>query len=314
MATGSPGIFPKAEGNIIYAADYNNVQGTANSLLGTGLADSGYGQAITSGQVDSTLKITALQWTNLRTDLLKIRQHQTGVDESANLGIATTSLLVDDAFVNLFKTFATTCSTNRLTTVANQGTVETLANAGQTRTTAWNGVVSHTITITFASDNAARHFFNAGGEIRFSASRSGGSTTNKNTSWTTLLSDMAVIKLGHGGTTYTGTGAAGGYPTTGIGWYGLTTSYQTIFVKPAAAGVYLENDYNIQAKKNAADNTATVLTFEIQFRDDDTGDQTGVGSPEDENIDGTLTSTVQIFRSTGANVSLPAPTASSTTL
>ena len=54
MATGSPGIFPKAEGNIIYAADYNNVQGTANSLLGTGLADSGYGQAVTSGQVDST--------------------------------------------------------------------------------------------------------------------------------------------------------------------------------------------------------------------------------------------------------------------
>ena len=74
MATGSPGIFPKAEGNIIYAADYNNVQGTANFLLGTGLADSGYGQAITSGQVDSTLKVTAAQWVDLRTDLLKIRQ------------------------------------------------------------------------------------------------------------------------------------------------------------------------------------------------------------------------------------------------
>ena len=325
MATGSPGIFPKDAGNIIYAADYNNVQGTANFLLGTGLADSGYGQAITSGQVDATLKITALQWTNLRTDLLKIRQHQTGVDESANLGIATTSLLVDDTFVNLFKTFATTCSTNRLTAAANQGTVETLANAGQTRATAWNGVISHTITITFASSDAARHFFNAGGEIRFSASRSGGSTTNKNTSWTNLLSDMGTIKLGHGGTTYTGSGAAGGYPTTGIGWYGLTTSYQTVFQKPAVAGVYLENDYNIQAKKNVADNTATVLTFEIQFRDDDTGDgplAVAAGSTPgqqpgaivDENIDGTLTSTVQIFRATGANVSLTAPTASSTTL
>ena len=325
MATGSPGIFPKAEGNIIYAADYNNVQGTAESLLGTGLADSGYGQAITSGQVDSTLKVTAAQWTNLRTDLLKIRQHQTGVDESANLGIATTSLLVDDAFVNTFKTFATTCSTNRLTIAANQGTAETLAGAGQTRTIAWNGVVSHTVTITFASANAARHFFNAGGEIRFSGSRSGGSTTNKNTSWTNLLSDMGTIKLGHGGTTYTGSGAAGGYPTTGIGWYGLTTSYQTIFVKPAVAGVYLENDYNIQAKKNAADNTATVLTFEIQFRDDDTGDgplpvASGStpgqlpGAIVDENVDGTLTSTVQIFRPSGSNVSLPAPTASTTAL
>ena len=328
MATGSPGIFPKAEGNIIYAADYNNVQGTANFLLGTGLAESGYGQAITSGQVDSTLKVTVAQWTDLRTDLLKIRQHQTGVDESAGLGIATTSILVDDAFVNTFKTFATTCNTNRLTIATNQGTAETLAGAGQTRSTAWNGVVSHTVTITFATSNAARHFFNAGGEIRFSGSRSGGSTTNKNTSWTNLLSDMGTIKFGSFSTTYTGTGAAGGYPTTGIGWYGLTTSYQTVFVKPAAAGVYLENDYNIQVKKDAADNTATVLTFVVSFRDDDTGDQitggvgnggvdgsfTPLGPAVDENIDGTLTSTVQIFRPTGANVSLPAPTASSTVL
>ena len=320
MATGSPGIFPKAEGNIIYAADYNNVQGTANFLLSTGLADSGYGQAITSGQVNPTLKVTAAQWTNLRTDLLKIRQHQTGVDEGAGLGIATTGLLVDDAFVNLFKTVAATCNTNRLTIASNQGTAETLAGAGQTRTTAWNGVVSHTVTITFATSNAARHFFNAGGEIRFSGSRSGGSTTNKNTSWTNLLSDMGTIKLGYGGTTYTGTGAAGGYPTTGIGWYGLTTSYQTVFVKPAVAGVYLENDYNIQVKKNAADNTATILTFEIQFRDDDSGDQQTppagkvAGPAVDENIDGTLTSTVQIFRPSGSNVTLPAPTASTTTL
>jgi hypothetical protein len=321
MATGSPGIFPKAEGNIIYAADYNNVQGTANFLLGTGLAESGYGQTVTSGQVDSTLKVTVAQWTDLRTDLLKIRQHQTGVDESAGLGIATTSTLVDDTFVNTFKTFATTCNTNRLTIATNQGTAETLAGAGQTRSTAWNGVVSHIVTVTFASSNAARWFFNAGGEFRFSASRSGGSTTNKNTSWTTLLSDMGTIKFGSFGTTYTGTGAAGGYPATSIGWYGLTTSYQTIFVKPAAAGVYLENDYNIQIKKNAADNTATVLTFEIQFRDDDSGDppitplpKGGIAGGVDENIDGTLTSTVQIFRPTGANVSLPAPTASSTVL
>jgi hypothetical protein len=321
MATGSPGIFPKAEGNIIYAADYNNVQGTANFLLGTGLADSGYGQTVTSGQVDATLKVTAAQWVDLRTDLLKIRQHQTGVDESAGLGIANTSLLVDDTFVNTFKTFATTCNTNRLTIATNQGTAETLAGAGQTRTTAWNGVVSHTVTITFASSNAARHFFNAGGEIRFSGSRSGGSTTNKNTSWTNLLSDMGTIKFGSYGTTYTGTGAAGGYPTTGIGWYGLTTSYQTVFVKPAAAGVYLENDYNIQVKKNAADNTATTLTFEIQFRDDDSGDPPTTPLPKDaipggvdEDINGTLTSTVQLFRPSGANVALSAPTASSTVL
>jgi hypothetical protein len=56
----------------------------------------------------------------------------------------------------------------------------------------------------------------------------------------------------------------------------------------------LENDYNIQVKKNAADNTATILTFEIQFRDDDSGDppitplpKGGIAGGVDENIDGT---------------------------
>ena len=78
--------------------------------------------------------------------------------------------------------------------------------------------------------------------------------------------------------------------------------------------------HNIQVKKNAADNTATILTFEIQFRDDDSGDQQtppagkAAGPAVDENIDGTLTSTVQLFRPSGANVTLPAPTASSTVL
>lgn len=313
---GSPGIFPKNDGDTIYAADFNNVQSSAEFLLGNGLADSGYGQGVSSGQVSANEKVRVSQWNVLRSDLLKIRQHQTGVDESGNLTIPTTSSKITNEFVNQYKTFANTCSSNRLTIASNQGTLSDLFTPRQ-RTTAWNGVLTHTVTITFASSNAARHFFNAGGQFRFSASRSGGSSTNKNTAWTNMLSDMGTITFNHGSTTYSGSGAS--IVQTGIGWYGLTTSNQKVFEKPAASGVYLENDYNIQVRKNANDNTANILYFTIEFRDDDTGDQQlpGVnpgadgiivpGPAVDENVDGTLTSTVKIFRPTGVNVEVPSP-------
>lgn len=308
--TGSAGILPKSDGDTIYAADYNNIQDVAQTLLGTGLADSGYGQALSSGQVAVNQKVTVAQWTNLRSDLLKIRQHQTGVSEGAGLTLPTDSDLITNEVINQYKTFSTTCNTNRLTIATNQGSED--AFVSRSRTTAWNGTLTHTVTITFSSSNAARFWFNAGGQFRFTASRSGGSSTSKNTVWTNLLSDMGTITFNHGSTTYSGSGAT--TVATGTGWYNLTTSDQTIFVKPAASGNYVENDYNIQARKNANDNTATTLTFTIQFRDDDTGDPPILPLPKgatpggvDENVDGTLTSVVKVFRPTGANVSLTAP-------
>ncbi len=45
-------------------------------------------------------------------------------------------------------------------------------------------------------------------------------------------------------------------------------------------------------------------------RDDDEGDQTGVGGPEDENVKGTLTSAIYYRRATGSNVEVTAPSVS----
>ena len=153
---GSPGIFNKNDGDTIYAADYNNVQSATEFLLGIGLADSGYGQTISSTQVAEDQVISVSQWNSLRSDLLKIRQHQTGVDETANLTVPTDSSLITNEFVNQYKAFATTATTNRLIIASNQATEANLFTPRQ-RTSAWNGVLTHTITITFASANAANH-------------------------------------------------------------------------------------------------------------------------------------------------------------
>ncbi len=313
MPIGSPGIFPKAAGNIIYAADFNNIQSTTEFLLGAGLSDSGYGQAVGSAQVAADVKVTVSQWNTLRTDLLKIRQHQTGLNESVSLTLPTTTDLIDDTFANQYKDFASLCSTDRLTVALTEAPPVNLYDPTLSRRTSpWNGKLTHTVTITFASGDAARHFFNAGGSFQFSATITGytGGTNDKGGRWDQMLTAMATIKFAAHGTTYTGTEAAGGYPKTSIGWYELTTSDQYVFVKPTTPGVYLENEYRILVKKNAANNTATVLTFTIEFDDADLGDQRPGRRPGpgvDEQVTGTLTSIVKIARAASANVTVPSP-------
>jgi hypothetical protein len=322
--TGSPGIFPKIDGNTIYAEDYNNIQNTAEFLLGAGLSDAGYGQAVSSDIVSGQPapdKITVSQWNNLRNDLLKIRQHQTGIDEGPNLTIPTSDDVITNEFVNEYKTFATTCQIDRLTIASNQATDQNLV-APSVRTTQWNGILTQIITVTFPTGDAARHYFNAGGQIRFSASLShtlplSDPSYSKTENWSQLLSDMGVISFGAVGTTYTGTGAETGYPKTDLGWYTITTTPLTIFIKPTTPGVYAENDYNISVSKDSTSVAdGRILTITIQFRDDDSGDPPIVPIPKggapggvDEPVKGTLTSSIVAFRPTGPNVELPLPPA-----
>ena len=115
-----------------------------------------------------------------------------------------------------------------------------------------------------------------------------------------LLSNMGTIKFNYTTTTVTGTGTA-----QAIGSDDLTGTYQQIFIK-SGSGVYAENDYNIEARHEGTGNKT--LRFKVEFRDDDAGDQTGLGPPEDEPINGTLTSTIQQLRATGSNVSVTSPT------
>jgi hypothetical protein len=80
-------------GQKIDAGDYNAIRNKVASILGVGSGQSGYGQSVISGQVVAGNKINLSEWLNLRSDLRTARQHQTGVDESANLTIPTTTYL-----------------------------------------------------------------------------------------------------------------------------------------------------------------------------------------------------------------------------
>jgi hypothetical protein len=191
-----------------------------------------------------------------------------------------------------------------------------------TRTTSWTATVQHVFTVTFANANAARFFFNSGGEIRFAGSRSGGSSTDQNTDWTNLLSNAGTVKFAEGATTYTGSGGTAA----AVGFDDLTTSNQQIFTA-TGSGSYSANDWTIEAKADAAYGSATVITFYVYFKDDhaaQTGNYTGGGlgnAPNEgagwtgaDSVDGTLTSTITTLRADNASiVQVANPTFNTTT-
>lgn len=294
-------------GSRVRAADYNSIQGKVSLVMGTGSGSYGYGQSLASGQVNVGDSILVSQWNNLRTDLLKARQHQLGTDQSSNLTITTTSLVVSEAIRAQYDAMADTITSDRLTVASNQGSLENVITPYQ-RTSAWNGTLTHVCTVTFGSVDQARYFFNAGGNFQISADRSGGNSGYKNQTWSLMFSQMGIISIGANTASVSGSGDV-----TSIGYYGLTGSNQLIFRKQAPSGVYAENDYFIYAR--TASGGAQVI-FEMVFEDEDAGDLNNPspgyppGPVQDENVDGTLTSTIQMFRPSGSNVSVTAPSAS----
>jgi len=290
-------------GTLIRASDYNSIQAKIALNLGTGSGNRGYGQAVSSGQVVPGDKISVSQWANLRNDLLKARQHQTGLNESDNLTIPLNSSLLTEALRLQYDTMSTTIDTNRFALGAGQYTLENTISPA-TRTAAWNGTLTNTLTLNFASADHLRNFFNSGGNIQVSSALAVGSSTNKNNTWATMLSASGVVTIGKDSVSSNGSSPGTTYAF-GYHQLSITPGNQTVYWKPAPTGMYAENDYYIYAR---VDNNQLIITSE--FRDDDAGDQTGSGAPEDENVTGTLTNTVQMLRATGVNVSIAAPTAS----
>lgn len=294
-------------GQLIQSTDYNSIRAVVDTVMGTGT--SGYGQTLSSADVSAGNQITALQWLNLRSDMVKARQHQIGssvgstsATDGRNLVVPASGSVITEAFRSQYSSFATTLNTNKYSidtdSVGGQFSTEGLLT--RTQSSAWNGTLTHTVTITgnTGGNGAAanmRYFFNAGGRIRISANITTG--TSKNNDWNTMFTQMGEFVMNYTTTTYTGSSAT----SYSIGWEDLNTSNQLIGEKAAPAGSYAENRYYAYAKKSA-DGTQLILTLE--YRDNDAGDPNF-----DEDVQPTLNSVVSMYRPSGSNVSILSPTA-----
>ena len=292
-------------GNLILASDYNAIQATVADVLGVGSGKTGYGQVVSSSQVTAgTSTITATQMKNLRSDLSKISYHQINSNTTAPDVNAGGSILASDWSTYSSQATTLSASPERFRLDSIQSTTTLGVNPTMS---GWNSTRTHSVTVTFASANDARYFFNAGGEIRITPSISGQSSL-KGSAWNSLFTTVGTVKFGALATTAGVTGTI-------VGWYNLTnvttptpTYPQTVFTYTGNV-TYTGNIFTVKAYCNVADNsagTASILYLDIIYND--AGTYPTGSNTFDENVDGTTTSTVSHYRATGSNVQVLAPT------
>lgn len=299
-----------SSGSVILDDDYNifatgNAAGTGdndtaniNTVWGTGTGDKGYGQSNTVSAVSAGSTITATQWSTLLTRMTSIANHQgTSITSISNPSAGDTI----EAYAAL-QTNITNLFNNRLDAAAN-GT-DITANGTTTTTSSWDVSATTTKTVTFGSTEEMRHFFNAGGHIRMSFSRSGGTSSDKNTEWTDLLNQVGTIVVCGSATsktinseTLTGTTKIGGSGTpdtllTGTGSEDYTGTPVVIFKQFADTAPYTTNYAQIEASISGA-----VITFEVTLQDAATDTIAPSGGGEGDAldiVDGTLTMTTVV--------------------
>jgi hypothetical protein len=167
----------------------------------------------------------------------------------------------------------TNCYNNRGNAVANgsQYTAWTGTNSKTTATAAGTWTITFTNTIEFASANAARYFFNAGGRIKIETSKTATGQTGDpewNDLANTLCGDIFITGGDYSqtiaGTVYTGTTKSGGTGTPDIlltttGWFDLTTSDTIVYKQFADTAPYTSN-FIQHALKTAGSGTQLVIT------------------------------------------------------
>lgn len=279
----------------VFAVDYNVIRDKVVSLLGSGLGSRGYGQPVVSSPVMPGELITKKQWDDLRYDIVSIKLHQDGVTPAVVQLTEKEVIREGIAYPNSnYDTVTEQAITNRFNIGSGRSVVT--SKGTKSRTGSWTRESSCEVTVTFASADQARYFFNSSGKIRFISSRTGGTVSPQNTSWTNLLNTISVQSFGASGTS----------PVT---FYTLTTSYQT-FYQMGSSSSYSSNNYQLEAKCDVADNTlggATVVTFRIKWNDayvdPDTLNPAYPGPetihPPGDVVDGTLTVSIEEFKAVG---------------
>jgi hypothetical protein len=272
-------------GSIIEAVDYNSIRSKIINVMGAGSGQTGYGQTTLSTTVAAGNIVTKEQWDALRYDLLNARIHQDGLVPLIVLPETGQPIRFGSGHPNSqYNTQAELAITNKW----NLGSGQFVIDAGTItdRSTPWISEVTTTCTVTFNTVDQARWFFNSGGKIRVTSSRTGGTGSPQNSTWSSLLATAGTQALG-------GNNA-------GVNFYNLTNSYQ-LFYQSSASSPYGGNQYRIDVLSNVTDNSvggATILTFRIRFTDNYTYGGTG-GPSFPDTVDGTLSVIIDEIRASG---------------
>lgn len=295
-------------GNTIVATDYMSFRGanapsvsyTTNesatrkvaALIGVGYGSRGYGVTTTTlpAAIGNTTIASATMWNNLRSAMSVINTH-TGSALTLQPSVTPGSLIVANdgrpGVVNV-ASLISTLDTSRFNVGPGQSVSTVMIT--NTRSASWTNSIYHEFVVSFGIEDRARYFFNTGGKIQLNASRTGGTVSGINTVLSNILTAMSTISINATSTTYSGTGGTA----SNLGYYNLTSSYQTVFTMPGT-GAFTDISYSVLARRENynGQNGGNGSTVRVRAFFD-------ISNYISEIIDGVTESKITSFRTDGA--------------
>ena len=232
----------------------NTTAAALNTVWAVGAQNRGYGQtAIVAETAGNT--ITATKWASLVSNTASAASHQGSSITSVAVPVVGGTI----TYLSAIPTNLSTVYTNRLNASSQSGTTANTATFAST----WSSAVTFTHTVTFANGDAARYFFNSGGQLAVTCAHPSG--TGINLLLNGLASNVGTVVLSAptsgtatiASTNYNGitkVGGGGSTPTisTNTGYFALTTSNANVFYQTASTGPsgYLSTNINMFIKSN----------------------------------------------------------------
>lgn len=270
-----------AASGVIQATDYNGFVDTntpnVNDIWAIGSGNSGYGQPTLLARNSGSI-IQALDWSSLLNAVTKSASHQgTSIASFINANPLPGNIIsIEPSLANNINLI----NTSRLNAAAHGSTSFTSATSGSS----WTNQLSIIFTVTFASNNAARYYFNAGGQFGFTFSHPTGSSINQkfnqicSNAGTLWFSSTNSGTITLNGTSYSGVTKIGGASPAGTtvysnnGFYSLFPSgSNNLLLQYASGGGYYPYYYyyyygnNSYLRVSANYNGSGILTFTCLF-------------------------------------------------
>jgi len=265
-----------SQGGLIQASDFNTFAGgnptttanTINATWATGGSTAGYGQTAVAN-VSAGQSVAASNWNSLVSNTASAATHQGSSITSVTAPVAGGTV----QYLSAIPTNLATIYTNRLNAASQGSTTANTATYGST----WSSALTFTHTATFANGDAARYFFNSGGQIKMTVAHPSG--TGINLLFNNLCTNVGTVVMSAvtsgsqsiAGTSYAGiqkVGGGGNLPTVDStkGYFGLTTTNATVFTQTASTGPsgYLSTFIRMIVKSNGTQgsngDTGSVVT------------------------------------------------------
>ena len=282
------GTIAATDFNTLVGGNPTTTSGTLNAVWATGGTNAGYGQTAVANIAAGTQVAASGQWGALVSNTASAASHQGTSITSVSAPVAGGTV----TYLSAIPTNLTTIYTSRLN-AATQGS--TTANTATIATT-WSAAATFTHTVTFANGDAARYFFNSGGQLKVTCAHAN-STAGINLLFNNLASNVGTVVMSaqnSGAVTIssvsfngiTKVGGGGNTPTLlpNNGYYALTTSNANVFTQLASTGPsgYLSTFIRVIAKSNGTQgsngDTGSVITLYTVWDEVPNGLTVGSGS------------------------------------